>query len=206
MGGWKEIVKDLSGEALQYCEGRMTRLAKDVISFSDIQSWADTYDGRNLEPTELPVLFPLLLAQGIEGTTECIRHQILPHNFNDLVDASIAVLKDEPFELYPDFPTGGFADCSYYEHGKLGGSVIVRARIEKKDKNTVVVKELPYGKTAETIAESIEKAKKCSLIKFNCIEIYCGDSGEIILHLSKDVSADRTIEDLYKHRPSGRKS
>lgn len=199
MGGWEEIVPDLSGEALQYCEGRMTRLVKDVIYFSDILSWADTYDGRNLEPTELPVLFPLLLAQGVEGTTDFIRHQILPHNFNDLIDASIAALKDEPFELYPDFPSGGLADCSYYGQGQLGGAVIVRARIEKQDKNTVVVKELPYGKTAETIVDSIKKAKKYGLIKFNSIETHTGDSEEIILHLSKYVSANRTIEDLYKH-------
>lgn len=108
-------------------------------------------------------------------------------------------MKDEPFELYPDFPSGGLADCSYYGQGQLGGAVIVRARIEKQDKNTVVVKELPYGKTAETIVGSIKKAKKYGLIKFNSIETHTGDSEEIILHLSKYVSANRTIEDLYKH-------
>ena len=199
MGGWDAMFPVEVGDAYRYCEGRMTRFAKDIIYFTDVSSWIDTYDGLNLEPTELPVLFPLLLAQGVEGTTECIRHQILPHNFNDLVDASIAVLKDEPFELYPDFSTGGFADCSYYDQGRLGGAVIVRAKIEKLDKNTLIIKELPYGQTVEKIVESLKKAKKYGLVKFLSIEVSDENPEEPILHLSKYMSANRTIEDLYKH-------
>ena len=198
LGCWDDMFPDEDGYACKYSEGRMTKFAKEIISFKDISSWTDTYDGRNLEPTELPVLFPLLLAQGVEGTTECIRHQILPHNFNDLVDASIAALKDEPVELYPDFPTGGLADCSYYEQGKLGGTVIVHAKIEKQDKNTIIIKEIPYGVTIDKIVDSIKKAKIYGLIRFNKIEVLTDDADEIIIHLPNDVSANKTIEDLYR--------
>ena len=157
----------------------------------------NSYDGRNKEPMELPVRFPLLLAQGTEGIAVGMASKILPHNFNELLDASVRILEGKPYELYPDFPTGGFADCSKYMQGRRGGSVKVRARIEKLDKNTVAITEIPYGKTTHMLIDSILKAKDKGKIKIKKIEDMTTDKVNIIIHLPNDVSPDKTIDALY---------
>ena len=157
----------------------------------------NSYDGRNQEPTELPVRFPLLLAQGTEGIAVGMASKILPHNFNELLDASVRILEGKSYELYPDFPTGGFADCSKYNQGRRGGSVKVRARIEKVDKNTVAITEIPYGKTTHILIDSILKAKDKGKIKIKKIEDMTTDKVNIIIHLPNDVSPDKTIDALY---------
>ena len=156
-----------------------------------------SYDGRNQEPTELPVRFPILLAQGTEGIAVGMASKILPHNFNELLDASVAILKGEPYEIYPDFPTGGMADCSKYNAGRRGGQVKVRARIEKVDKNTITITEIPYGKTSHMLIDSILKAKDKGKIKIKKIEDMTTEKVEIIIHLPNDVSPDKTIDALY---------
>ena len=156
-----------------------------------------SYDGRNQEPTELPVRFPLLLAQGTEGIAVGMASKILPHNFNELIDGSIAILKGQDYEIYPDFPTGGFADCSKYMDGKRGGTVKVRAQIDKLDKNTIAITALPYGKTTHVLIDSILKAKDKGKIKIKKIEDMTTDKVEIIIHLPNDVSPDKTIDALY---------
>ena len=156
-----------------------------------------SYDGRNQEPTELPVRFPLLLAQGTEGIAAGLSSKILPHNFNELIDASIAILKGQPFEILPDFPTGGIADCSKYNKGKRGGMVKVRARINKVDKSTITITEIPYGKTSHAVIDSILKAKDKKKINIKKIEDMTTDKVEIVIHLPADVSPDKTIDALY---------
>ena len=156
-----------------------------------------SYDGRNQEPTELPVRFPLLLAQGTEGIAVGMASKILPHNFNELIDASIAYLQGKPFELLPDFPTGGFADCSKYMKGQRGGSVKIRAKIEKIDKNTLAIKEIPYGKTTHVLVDSILKAKDKGKIKIKKIEDMTTSTADLVIHLPNDVSPDKTIDALY---------
>ena len=156
-----------------------------------------SYDGRNQEPTELPVRFPLLLAQGTEGIAVGMASKILPHNFNELIDASIKILEGEDFTIYPDFPTGGSADCSNYKDGARGGSVKVRAKIEKIDKNTVAITEIPYGKTSHILIDSILKAKDKGKIKIKKIEDMTTEKVEILIHLPNDVSPDKTIDALY---------
>ena len=138
-GNWGNILTGDSNAAPRYIEARLSKFAKEVFFDKKITNWMTSYDGRNQEPTELPVRFPLLLAQGTEGIAVGMASKILPHNFNELLDASIAILKGEEYELYPDFPTGGFADCSKYMKGHRGGSVKIRAKIEKVDKNTIVI-------------------------------------------------------------------
>ncbi|MBO4625537.1 MAG: DNA gyrase/topoisomerase IV subunit A, partial [Bacteroidales bacterium] len=162
-----------------------------------VTPWMTSYDGRNQEPTELPVRFPLLLAQGTEGIAAGLSSKILPHNFNELLDASIAILKDEPYTLLPDFPTGGIADCSKYNQGKRGGMVKVRARINKVDKSTITITEIPYGKTSQAIIDSIIKAKEKKKINIKKIDDMTTDKVEIIIHLPADVSPDKTIDALY---------
>lgn len=156
-----------------------------------------SYDGRNQEPTELPVRFPLLLAQGTEGIAVGMASKILPHNFNELIDASVKILEGEDFTIYPDFPTGGSADCSNYKDGARGGSVKVRAKIEKIDKNTVAITEIPYGKTSHILIDSILKAKDKGKIKIKKIEDMTTEKVEILIHLPNDVSPDKTIDALY---------
>ena len=196
-GNWGNILTGDSNAAPRYIEARLSKFAKEVVFDPKITHWMNSYDGRNQEPTELPVRFPLLLAQGTEGIGVGMSSKILPHNFNELLDASVAILEGREYEIYPDFPTGGFADCSKYMRGKRGGSVKVRARIEKIDKNTVAITEIPYGKTTHILIDSILKAKDKGKIKIKKIEDMTTDKVEIIIHLPNDVSPDKTIDALY---------
>ncbi len=196
-GNWGNILTGDSNAAPRYIEARLSKFAKEVVFDPEITNWMNSYDGRNQEPTELPVRFPLLLAQGTEGIAVGMASKILPHNFNELLDASVKILEGKPYELYPDFPTGGFADCSKYNRGQRGGSVKVRARIEKVDKNTVAITEIPYGKTTHVLIDSILKAKDKGKIKIKKIEDMTTDKVNIIIHLPNDVSPDKTIDALY---------
>lgn len=196
-GNWGNILTGDKNAAARYIEARLSRLAKDVIFDPKITNWMNSYDARNLEPTELPVRFPLLLAQGTEGIGVGMASRILPHNFNELIDASINILNGEDFEIYPDFPTGGYADCSKYLQGRRGGVVKVRAKIEKIDKSTIAITQLPYSKTTEMIKDSLLKARDKGKIKFKKIDDITTDKVEIIIHLPADVSPDKTIDALY---------
>ena len=182
-GNWGNILTGDSNAAPRYIEARLSKFAKEVVFDPKVTTWMTSYDGRNQEPTELPVRFPLLLAQGTEGIAVGMASKILPHNFNELLDASIAILKEEPYELYPDFPTGGMADCSKYNDGRRGGQVKVRARIEKVDKNTITITEIPYGKTSHLLIDSILKAKDKGKIKIKKIDDMTTEKVEIIIHL-----------------------
>ncbi len=196
-GNWGNILTGDSNAAPRYIEARLSKFAKEVVFDPKITNWMTSYDGRNQEPVELPVRFPLLLAQGTKGIAVGMASNILPHNFNELLDASIDILKDKDFTIYPDFPTGGYADCSNYKDGARGGSVKVRAKIEKIDKNTIVISEVPFGKTSDAIKESIIKAKDKGKIKIKKIEDMTTDKVEIVIHLPNDVSPDKTIDALY---------
>lgn len=196
-GNWGNILTGDSNAAPRYIEARLSKFAKEVVFDPKITNWMTSYDGRNQEPTELPVRFPLLLAQGTEGIAVGMASKILPHNFNELIDASVKILQGEDFTIYPDFPTGGSADCSNYKDGARGGSVKVRARIEKIDKNTVAVTEIPYGKTSHILIDSILKAKDKGKIKIKKIEDMTTEKVEILIHLPNDVSPDKTIDALY---------
>lgn len=196
-GNWGNILTGDKNAAARYIEARLSRFAKDVIFDPKITSWMNSYDARNLEPIELPVRFPLLLAQGTEGIGVGLSSRILPHNFNELIDASINILKGKDFEIYPDFPTGGYADCSKYLQGRRGGVVKVRAKIEKIDKSTIAITQLPYTKTTEMIKDSLMKARDKGKIKFKKIDDITTDKVEIIIHLPADVSPDKTIDALY---------
>lgn len=196
-GNWGNILTGDSNAAPRYIEARLSKFAKDVVFDPKITNWMTSYDGRNQEPTELPVRFPLLLAQGTEGIAVGMASKILPHNFNELIDASVKILEGEDFTIYPDFPTGGSADCSNYKDGARGGSVKVRAKIEKIDKNTVAITEIPYGKTSHILIDSILKAKDKGKIKIKKIEDMTTEKVEILIHLPNDVSPDKTIDALY---------
>lgn len=196
-GNWGNILTGDSNAAPRYIEARLSKFAKEVVFDPKITNWMTSYDGRNQEPTELPVRFPLLLAQGTEGIAVGMASKILPHNFNELIDASVKILEGEDFTIYPDFPTGGSADCSNYKDGARGGSVKVRARIEKIDKNTVAITEIPYGKTSHVLIDSILKAKDKGKIKIKKIEDMTTEKVEILIHLPNDVSPDKTIDALY---------
>ena len=196
-GNWGNILTGDSNAAPRYIEARLSKFAKEVVFDKNVTTWMTSYDGRNQEPTELPVRFPLLLAQGTEGIAAGLSSKILPHNFNELIDASIAILKGEPFEILPDFPTGGIADCSKYNKGKRGGIVKVRARINKVDKSTITITEIPYGKTSQAIIDSIIRAKDKKKINIKKIDDMTTDKVEIIIHLPADVSPDKTIDALF---------
>lgn len=196
-GNWGNILTGDANAAPRYIEARLSKFAKEVVFDPRITNWMNSYDGRNQEPTELPVRFPLLLAQGTEGIGVGMSSRILPHNFNELIDASISILKNEPYEIYPDFPTGGYADCSKYMQGRRGGSVRIRAKVEKVDKNTISITDIPYGKTTKILTESILKAKDKGKIKLKNIEDLTTDKVKIIIHLPSDVSPDKTIDALY---------
>lgn len=196
-GNWGNILTGDSNAAPRYIEARLSKFAKEVVFNPKVTNWMNSYDGRNQEPIELPVRFPLLLAQGTEGIGVGLASKILPHNFNELIDASVAVLEGKEYELLPDFPTGGFADCSKYMQGRRGGSIKVRARIEKIDKNTIAITEIPYGKYSGDLIESILRAKDKGKIKIKKIEDMTTDKVEILIHLPNDVSPDKTIDALY---------
>ena len=196
-GNWGNILTGDSNAAPRYIEARLSKFAKEVVFNPKTTNWMTSYDGRNQEPVELPIKFPLLLAQGTEGIAVGLASKILPHNFNELIDASIAILQGKDFEIYPDFPTGGFADCSKYMKGQRGGVVKVRAKIEKIDKNTLAITEIPYGKTTHVIIDSILKAKDKGKIKIKKIEDLTTKTANILIHLPNDVSPDKTIDALY---------
>ncbi len=196
-GNWGNILTGDGSAAPRYIEARLSKFALDVVFNPKTTQWKMSYDGRNREPVTLPVKFPLLLAQGVEGIAVGLASKILPHNFLELIDASIAYLNKEEFELYPDFPTGGSVDVSKYNDGLRGGVVKVRAKIEKQDNKTLVINELPFGKTTTTLIESIIKANEKNKIKVKRIDDNTSDKVEILVHLAPGVSSDKTIDALY---------
>ena len=196
-GNWGNILTGDSNAAPRYIEARLSKFAKEVIFDPKVTHTMTSYDGRNQEPVELPVRFPLLLAQGTEGIAVGMASKILPHNFNELLDASVDILEGREIDLFPDFPTGGSIDCSRYQKGRRGGVVKVRAKIEKRDKNTVAITEVPYGKTSSMIIDSILKARDKGKIKIRKIDDMTTSKVEIIIHLPNDVSPDKTIDALY---------
>ena len=196
-GNWGNMMTGDSSAAPRYIEARLSDLAREVVFNPKTTQWKTSYDGRNKEPITLPVKFPLLLAQGVEGIAVGLASKILPHNFNELIDAAIACLKDQSFELFPDFPTAGIADFSKYNDGKRGGLVKVRARIEKRDKKTLAITEIPYGKTTNSLIDSILKANDKGKIKVKRIDDNTAEHVEIQIHLANGSSADKTIDALY---------
>jgi topoisomerase-4 subunit A len=196
-GNWGNILTGDSAAAPRYIEARLSKFALEVVFNPKTTEWKPSYDGRNKEPLFLPVKFPLLLTQGVEGIAVGLASKILPHNFIELIDASIAHLRDEDFVLYPDFPTGGSADFSKYQDGLRGGKVRIRAKISKLDKRTLVVNEIPYGKTTSTIIDTILSANDKGKIKIKKIDDNTAENVEIIIHLAPDVSTDKTIDALY---------
>ncbi|MEX0988005.1 MAG: DNA gyrase/topoisomerase IV subunit A [Bacteroidales bacterium] len=196
-GNWGNIFTGDSSAAPRYIEARLSAFASDVVFNPKTTTWKLSYDGRNKEPLALPVKFPLLLAQGAEGIAVGLSSKILPHNFNELIDASVKHLQGKDFELIPDFPTGGNADFSRYNDGKRGGQVRVRARIEKLDKKTLVIRDLPFGKTTGTLIESIIKANDKGKIKIKKIDDNTAEFVEIMVHLAPNISSDKTIDALY---------
>ena len=196
-GNWGNILTGDSAAAPRYIEARLSKFALDVVFNPKTTEWKLSYDGRNKEPITLPVKFPLLLAQGVEGIAVGLSSKILPHNFNDLCNAAISYLHNEEFKLYPDFQTGGSIDVSKYNDGERGGSVRVRSKIEKLDNKTLVIREIPYGKTVATVCDSIVKASEKSKIKIRKVEDLTSGSVEILVHLAPGVSSDKTIDALY---------
>jgi topoisomerase IV subunit A len=196
-GNWGNILTGDGAAAPRYIEARLSKFALDVVFNPKTTNWKLSYDGRNREPLALPVKFPLLLAQGVEGIAVGLACKILPHNFIELIDASIAHLKGEDFELYPDFPTGGSGDFARYNDGIRGASIKVRARIEKKDSKTLVVTEVPFGRTTATLIESIIKANDKGKIKIRKIDDNTSDKVEILIHLVPGMSSDKTIDALF---------
>ena len=196
-GNWGNILTGDSAAAPRYIEARLSKFALDVVFNPKTTQWQSSYDGRNREPITLPVKFPLLLAQGVEGIAVGLSSKILPHNFNELCDASIAYLKGEPFQLYPDFQTGGSIDVSRYNDGERGGVVRVRAKISKLDNKTLCISEIPYGKTTSSLIDSILKAVEKGKIKVKKVEDNTAGKGEILVHLAPGVSSDKTLDALY---------
>ncbi|MBN2166434.1 MAG: DNA gyrase/topoisomerase IV subunit A [Marinilabiliaceae bacterium] len=196
-GNWGNVFTGDGAAAPRYIEARLTKFAQEVVFNPKTTEWKLSYDGRNQEPVTLPVKFPLLLAQGVEGIAVGLASKILPHNFNELIDASIAHLKDEDFELFPDFPTGGYVDVTRYNDGHRGGSVRVRAKISKLDSKTLVISDIPYGKNTGSLIESIIKANDKQKIKVKKIDDNTAGSVEILVHLPPGSSPDKTIDALY---------
>ncbi len=196
-GSWGNILTGDEAAAPRYIEGRLTKFALDVLFNPKTTEWKLSYDGRNKEPVALPVKFPLLLAQGAEGIAVGLSAKILPHNFGELCQAAISYLKGEDFTLYPDFQTGGLIDVSRYNDGLRGGAVKVRALVEKRDSKTIAITELPYGKTVDSLCESIKKAADKGRIKIRQIQDFTAENVEILIHLAPGVSSDKTLDALY---------
>ena len=196
-GNWGNILTGDGAAAPRYIEARLSKFALDVVFNPKTTKWKLSYDGRNREPIALPVKFPLLLAQGVEGIAVGLACKILPHNFLELIDASIAYLRGEDFYLYPDFPTGGSGDFARYNDGIRGASIKIRAKIEKKDSKTLVVTEVPFGRTTSTLIESIIKANDKGKIKIRKIDDNTSDKVEILIHLIPGMSSDKTIDALF---------
>ena len=197
-GNWGNILTGDSAAAPRYIEARLSKFALEVAFNAKTTEWKASYDGRNREPVTLPVKFPLLLAQGVEGIAVGLASKILPHNFNELIDACIAYLKGEDFVLYPDFPTGGMIDVSRYCDGMRGGNVKIRARIEKDANNKALkITEIPYGRTTQSLIDSIIKANEKGKIKVKKIDDNTARDVEILIQLAPGVSLDKTIDALY---------
>lgn len=196
-GNWGNILTGDRAAAPRYIEARLSKFALDTVFNPKTTNWQMSYDGRNKEPIALPVKFPLLLAQGAEGIAVGLSSKILPHNFCEICEAAIAYLKGEPFQLYPDFPTGGAIDVSKYNDGQRGGVLKVRAKIEKLDNKTLVIREIPFGKTADTLKESILKAVEKGKIKVRKVDDMTSAEVEIQVHLAPGVSSDKTLDALY---------
>lgn len=196
-GNWGNILTGDGAAAPRYIEARLSKFALEVLFNPKTTEWKPSYDGRNNEPVTLPVKFPLLLALGLEGIAVGLSSKILPHNFIEIIDAAIAYLKNETFELFPDFPNGGYADCSRYNDGQRGGRVRVRAKIEKIDKKTLVIKEIPFGETTGSVIDSILLANDKKKIQIRKIDDNTAENVEILIHLPAGVSTDKTIDALY---------
>ena len=196
-GNWGNILTGAGAAAGRYIEARLSHFAMDVVFNPKVTEWTLSYDGRKKEPVTFPMKFPLLLSQGVEGIAVGLSSKILPHNFNEIIDAAIAHLRGEEFTLYPDFPTGGSIDVSRYNDGERGGSVRIRAKIEKVDNKTLAITEIPYGKTTATLIESILKAFESGKIKIQKVDDNTAETANILVHLLPGTSSDRTIDALY---------
>ncbi|MBG6185784.1 DNA gyrase/topoisomerase IV subunit A [Flavobacterium sp. CAN_S2] len=196
-GNWGNILTGDGAAASRYIEARLSKFALEVIYSPKITDWGVSYDGRRAEPNNLPVKFPLLLAQGAEGIAVGLSTKVLPHNFNELIDSSIKILKGKPFTLYPDFMTQGIADVSNYNDGLRGGRVRVRAKIGQLDKNTLVITQIPFSTNTTTLIDSILKANEKGKIKIKKIEDNTAAEVEILIHLFPGVSPDKTIDALF---------
>ncbi|MDE6018630.1 MAG: DNA gyrase/topoisomerase IV subunit A [Muribaculaceae bacterium] len=196
-GNWGNILTGDSAAAPRYIEARLSELALEILFSPKITDWQPSYDGRKKEPVTLPVKFPLLLAQGVEGIAVGLNSKILPHNFNEITEAAISYLKGEPFSLFPDFQTGGLMDASRYNDGARGGQIRVRAKIEKIDNKTLAIRELPFGKTTATLIDTILKAMEKGKIKVRKVDDNTSANAEIIVHLAPGASSDKTIDALY---------
>ncbi len=196
-GNWGNILTGDRAAASRYIEARLSKFAISVVFNPKTTEWQASYDGRRKEPVDLPVKFPLLLAQGAEGIAVGLSTKILPHNFNELIDASIKILKGRSFKIVPDFLTGGIADVTNYNDGKRGGKVRVRAKIHQKDKSTLVINEIPFGSTTTSLIDSILKANDKGKIKIKKIEDNTAKNVEILIHIPSGISPDKTIDALY---------
>ena len=196
-GNWGNILTGDRAAAPRYIEARLSKFALDVVFNPKTTDWQLSYDGRNKEPITLPAKFPLLLAQGAEGIAVGLSSKVLPHNFNDLCDAAIHYLKGEPFQLYPDFPTGGAIDVSKYNDGQRGGVLKVRAKIDKLDNKTLVISEIPFSKTTGSLIDSITKAVEKGKIKARKVDDVTSANVEILVHLAPGTSSDKTMDALY---------
>ena len=196
-GNWGNILTGDSAAAPRYIEARLSKFALDVLYAPKVTQWQQSYDGRNKEPVFLPAKFPLLLAMGVEGIAVGLACKILPHNFNELIEASISILQGRSKKIYPDFPTGGLADFADYQDGKRGGKIRLRARINQLDKKTLVITEIPFGTTTSSLIESIIAANDKGKIKIKKVEDNTSENVEIIIHLSSGVSPDVTMDALY---------
>lgn len=196
-GNWGNILTGDGAAAPRYIEARLSKFALEIAFNNKTTEWKPSYDGRNKEPITLPMKFPLLLAQGVEGIAVGLSSKIMPHNFNDICDAAIAYLGDEEFTLYPDFQTGGYIDVSRYNDGERGGAIKVRAKISKLDNKTLVITDIPYGRTTSSVVESILKANDKGKIKIRKVDDITAQNVEIHVHLAPGVSSDKTIDALY---------
>lgn len=196
-GNWGNILTGDGAAASRYIEARLSEFALETVYDPKVTDWTTSYDGRKKEPITMPVKFPLLLDMGAEGIAVGLSCKILPHNFNEIIDAAVSYLHGEPFQLYPDFPTGGYIDVSNYRDGERGGSVRVRTKIEKRDNKTLLVRDLPYGKTTSTLIESILRAGEKGKIKIRKVEDNTSKNAEIIVHLQPGTSSDKAIDALY---------
>jgi topoisomerase-4 subunit A len=196
-GNWGNILTGDGAAASRYIEARLSKFALEVVFSPKITEWQQSYDGRKKEPVNLPVKFPLLLAQGAEGIAVGLSTKILPHNFNELIDASVKHLRGKRFTIYPDFPTAGIIDVSNYNEGLRGGKIRVRARISQLDKNTLIISEIPYGTNTASLIDSILKANDKGKIKIRKIEDNTAAEVEILVHLPPNISPDKTIDALY---------